>query len=170
LLAEALKKGKYVGSSAKYASDFAGDVLLIPELGNAYLDRDPLRAIGAISEAAVERVIPEVAVVESLVEAKLRLDLRQQGLGDEEIERAVIATKDLGTQRALQVLTDSSGLQLAGSTDPLEIINSAVKQAINSITGTSLISIDPIDEGARHRNGVRLRSAFFYLFLRHVMP
>jgi hypothetical protein len=141
ILAKELKS-----SSATFASDVGGKLLLGEELWDAGLDQDRLHVVSAISEYAAGDLFPPAAVVESLVEAKLRLQLRQQGMGDDQIDQTVIGIKDLATQDALQLLPSNSGSGLTGNTDPLAVINSAVSQALNEVTGRSLTLVDPIDE------------------------
>lgn len=113
-------------------------------------DRDLLHVEWASAEAGVAYV-PGIGsaygVVSDLLEAKVRWDLAQQGVNSiDERDARVIALKDQATQQANQLLADNSPLQLVGNTDPLAVINSAVNQALNSVTGRPLILVDPIDE------------------------
>ena len=87
-------------------------------------------------------------------ETALRAELTAQGIPQVEIEARVRddidarveSVEDQATGYALKTLAGTSNLQFASTADAIDAIKSAVKEAVNSITGGSLEAADAMDQ------------------------
>lgn len=77
-----------------------------------------------------------------LAQALAEAGLKASGVPDEQIG----AVKALAASTALESLAGSSSLQFVSNADAIDAINSAVKEAVNGITGASLEAADAMDQ------------------------
>jgi hypothetical protein len=147
LLAKTLAKTRGIDmDSAELAGNVADKILLSGDFAEGYLGADSAKLTDTATDYVLGGVFPPYPIVEPLVEARLRWQLRQQGLSDADIDKTVIETKHLGEERALELISDQTSFGFVTTADRWDVVNSAVKQAVNGITGGSLLLADPIDE------------------------
>lgn len=146
LLTEIAKRHDF--GIAELLGNSAGKLLFSGDLWGAKLNNDAAQTWDSVRDyglGLVPGVGASYSILEPLVEARLRWQLRQQGMADEQIDQAVLETKQLGEERALELISDQTSFGLTLSTDPFDVLNSATKQGASSVTGGSLLLVDPID-------------------------